>query len=172
MSIHSFIFYSLEFLAAVSAICILFTKNVFYGALLLIVCLLSVAGIYILTNAEFIAVTQILIYAGGVLVLIIFGVMLTSKISGKPLIVNNQNWFAGSLVGLSFLILLFKLFYETNFYTSHQVAKESNYHAINQIGILTMTDYVLPFEVAGILLLVALIGAAVVASSFHSIKKS
>lgn len=172
MSIHTIIFYILEFLAAVSALSILFTKNVFYGTLLLIACLLSVAGIYILTNAEFIAVTQILIYAGGVLVLIIFGVMLTSRISGKPLVVKNQNWFAGSLVGSSFFILLFRLFLETDFYTSNQVAKESNYNAINQIGILIMTDYVLPFEVAGILLLVALIGAVVVASSFQSIKKS
>jgi NADH-quinone oxidoreductase subunit J len=172
MSLLSFIFYALEFLAAAAAIGILFTKNVFYGALLLIVCLLSIAGIYILTNAEFIAVTQILIYAGGVLVLIIFGVMLTSRISGKPLVVKNQNWFAGSLVGLSFLILLLKLFYETGFYNSNQVVKDSGYNTINQIGILMMTDYMLPFEVAGVLLLVALIGAAVVVSSFNSIKKS
>ncbi len=172
MSLISFIFYALGFLAAVSAVSILFTKNVFYGALLLIVCLLSVAAIYILANAEFIAVTQILIYAGGVLVLIIFGVMLTSKISGKPLMVKNQYWLAGSLVGLSSLTLLIKLFSETNFYNSNQIANESSYNAINQIGILLMTGYMLPFEVAGILLLVALIGAAVVASSFNSIKKS
>ncbi len=172
MSLISFIFYTLEFLAALSAISILFTKNVFYGALLLIVCLLCVAGIYILANAEFIAVTQILIYVGGVLLLIIFGIMLTSKISGKPLVVKNQYWFAGALVGLSFVILLLKSFYETSFYNSNQVAKDSVYNSINQIGILMMTDYILPFEIAGILLLIALIGAAVVASSFNSIKKS
>src|SRR6188768_2149670 len=93
------LFYSLEVLAFASALCILFTKNVFYAALLLIICLLSIAGIYIMANAEFLAVTQILIYAGGVLVLIIFGVMLTTRISGKPLVVKNDNWFAGSLVG-------------------------------------------------------------------------
>ena len=171
MSILSFTFYAFEFLAAVSAVAILFVKNVFYGALLLIICLLSLAGIYVISNAEFIAVTQILIYAGGVLVLIIFGVMLTTRISGKPLVVKNSNWFAGSLVGLSFLFLLTKLFYETSFYSSNQIAAESRYTSINKIGFLLMTDYMFPFEVAGVLLLVALIGAAVVASSFNTTKK-
>jgi len=171
MSLLSFTFYAFELLAAVSAVAILFVKNVFYGALLLIICLLSLAGIYVISNAEFIAVTQILIYAGGVLVLIIFGVMLTTRISGKPLVVKNHNWFAGSLVGLSFLILLTKLFYETNFYSSNQIATASQYTSINKIGFLLMTDYMFPFEVAGVLLLIALIGAAVVASSFNTTKK-
>ena len=166
------IFYSLEILAAVSALSILFTKNVFYGALLLIICLLAIAGIYIIANAEFLAVTQILIYVAGVLVLIIFGVMLTSKISGKSLVVENKNWFAGSLVGLFFMITLTRLFFETNFYSSNLVVKESAYTTINQIGILFSTDYVLPFELTGILLLIVLVAAAVVASSFNSAKKS
>jgi NADH-quinone oxidoreductase subunit J len=171
MSILSFTFYAFEFLAAVSAVAILFVNNVFYGALLLIVCLLSLAGIYIISNAEFIAVTQILIYAGGVLVLIIFGVMLTTRISGKPLVVKNHNWFAGALVGLSLLIVLVTLFSDSDFYRGNQLTIEQGYTSINKIGILLMTDYMFPFEVAGILLLIALIGAAVVASSFNPTKK-
>lgn len=171
MSILSFTFYAFEFLAAVSAVAILFVKNVFYGALLLIVCLLSLAGIYIISNAEFIAVTQILVYAGGILVLIIFGIMLTTRISGKPLMVKNHNWFSGVLVGLPILILLITLFSETSFYSNNQTGVEQRYTSINKIGILLMTDYMFPFEVAGILLLVALIGAAVVASSFNLTKK-
>jgi NADH-quinone oxidoreductase subunit J len=171
MSILSFTFYAFEFLAAISAVAILFIKNVFYGTLLLIVCLLSLAGIYIVSNAEFIAVTQILIYAGGVLVLIIFGVMLTSRISGKSLVVKNHNWFAGSLVGLPLFILLIALFSDSSFYTSNQIAVKQGYTSINKIGILLMTDYMFAFEVAGILLLIALIGAAVVASSFNLTKK-
>lgn len=171
MSILSFTFYAFEILAAVSAVSILFVKNVFYGALLLIICLLCLAGIYVISHAEFVAVTQILIYAGGVLVLIIFGVMLTTRISGKPLVVKNHNWFAGSLVGLSFVLLLTKLFSETIFYSSNAISVEQHYTSINTIGILLMTDYMFPFEVAGILLLIALIGAAVVASSFNTSKK-
>jgi NADH:ubiquinone oxidoreductase subunit 6 (subunit J) len=171
MNIVSFTFYAFEFLAAISAVAILFVKNVFYGALLLILCLLSVAGIYIIANAEFIAVTQILIYAGGVLVLVIFGVMLTTRIAGKPLVVKNHNWVAGVLVGLSALIGLTIWFSSATFKTSSQVANEQSYTSINKIGMLLMTDYMLPFEVAGMLLLIALVAAAVVASSFSSNKK-
>ena len=159
-------------MAALAAASILFTQNVFYGALLLIVCLLSLGGIYIIAMAEFVAVTQILIYAGGILVLIIFGVMLTSKISGKPLMVQNQYQVRGLLVGLAFFTALCLLFSQSTYFIGSQFIDEKKYTAINQIGILLMSDYVLPFETAGILLLVALIGAAVVASSFSSIKKS
>lgn len=172
MSSVELLFYGLAIVAALSAIAILLTKNVFYGALFLIMSLLAIAGIYIIANAEFLAVTQILIYAGGVLVLVIFGVMLTSKISGKPLVVENKNWIFGSLVGLSFLITLSKLFSEGIFYTNTTTEKESGYTSINQIGIHFSTDYVLPFELTGVLLLVVLVSAAVVASSFNSAKKS
>ena len=83
MNIAQFMFYFFEAFAAISAIALIFIKNVFYGALLLIICLLCLAGIYIMAFAEFIAVTQILVYAGGILVVIIFGIMLTTKISGN-----------------------------------------------------------------------------------------
>lgn len=172
MSILSITFYAFEFLAALSAVSILFVRNVFYGALLLILCLLSIAGIYVISNAEFIAVTQILIYAGGVLVLVIFGIMLTTRISGKPLVVKNHNWIAGLLVGITFLAGLTILFSSAVFYSKSQISLEQQYTAINKVGILLMTDYMLPFEIAGLLLLVALVGAAVVASSLRSTQKS
>lgn len=171
MTILSFTFYTFVLLAAISAVAILFVKNVFYGALLLILCLLSIAGIYVIANAEFIAVTQILIYAGGVLVLIIFGVMLTSRISGKPLVVKNHNWIAGVLVGLSFFTGLIVMLHNTVFYSPNQTSADQNFKSINKIGILLMTDYVHAFEITGVLLLIALLGAAVTASSFGSSKK-
>ena len=172
MNVQSVIFYAFEVIAALSVILILFTRNVFYGTLLLITCLLSIAGLYIFLNAEFLAVAQILIYAGGVLVLIIFGVMLTSKFAGKSLMVANKHWLPGIFVGIFFFSLLTKFFGETPFHVDSSVPPESTYTSINQIGILLMSDYVLPFEVAGIVLLVALIGSAVVVSSFNITKKT
>ena len=171
MSMLSFTFYAFVLLAAISAVAILFVKNVFYGALLLILCLLSIAAIYVIANAEFIAVTQILIYAGGVLVLIIFGVMLTTRISGKPLVVKNHNWIAGVLVGLSIFTGLTVMFYNTVFYSNNLTSADQHFTSINKIGILLMTDYVHAFEITGVLLLIALLGAAVTASSFSSSKK-
>ena len=104
MNLATFIFYAFIIMATVGAISILFVKNVFYAVLLLIACLLSIAGIFILSNSEFLAATQIMIYAGGVLVLIIFGLMLTAKISGKPLHVGHQNVMPGTLVAISFFL--------------------------------------------------------------------
>ncbi len=163
MNIPSFMFYFFEISAAIAALSLLFIRNVFYGALLLIVCLLSIAGIYILSFAEFIAVTQILVYAGGILVVIIFGIMLTSKIADKPLLVENKNWFAALLIGGFFFILLINLFSQEVFTPKPMEAITSG-NTFNTIGILLMTDFVLPFEIAGVLLLISLVGAAVTAS--------
>lgn len=170
MSIATFMFYFFEAVAAISAVGIIFIRNVFQGALLFIVCLLAVAGIYILAFAEFIAVVQILIYAGGILVLIIFGIMLTSKISGKPLVVTHKNLFAGFLVASFFVVLL------TNLYASEIFAFDSNVanvsaNTFQNIGVLLLSDFVLPFEVVGVLLLMALVGAAVMASSTSKSKQ-
>jgi NADH:ubiquinone oxidoreductase subunit 6 (subunit J) len=163
MSIATFLFYFFEVAAAVSAIALLFIRNVFYGALLLIVCLLAIAGIYVLAFAEFLAVAQILIYAGGILVVIIFGIMLTSKISGKPLQVSHTNRFAGAIVGI-FFFLLFVRNFATLVPPSIRSTPSPTENTYQSIGILLMSDYVLPFEIAGIVLLVTLVGSAVTAS--------
>ncbi len=159
------LFYLFIVLAALSSVGILFIRNVFHGAILLLVCLLAIAGLYILMFAEFVAVTQILIYAGGILVVIIFGIMLTTKFSGKPLVVTNNKWLAGLMVGGPVFYLLANFYNQQNFIEpkadSSIILK---WNSINIIGINFMTDYLLPFEIAGILLLIALIGAAVTAS--------
>ena len=170
MTVPSFMFYFFEAVAALSAIGLIFIRNVFYGALLLIICLLALAGIYVLAFAEFIAITQILVYAGGILVVIIFGIMLTTKISGKPLIVEHAYVFSGALAGILFFLLLSYFIMKESFLNSDSTIAQSNLTGVNTIGIGLMSDFVLPFEVAGILLLVALIGAAVIASSTKSNK--
>lgn len=171
MSVLSITLYGFEALAALSALGILFVKNVFHAALLLIVCLLALAGIFVLYQAEFIAVTQILIYAGGVLVLIIFGVMLAARINGKQLIVKNHYVVGASLLFLFLVTLLSFLFSEQNFYQQPGTGEIGPHNSIQKMGISLMSDYVLVFEVSGVLLLVALLGAAVTASSINAKKE-
>ncbi len=167
MNITSFIFYFFEISAALSAVALIFIRNVFYGALLLIICLLALAGIYVLAFAEFIAVTQILVYAGGILVVIIFGIMLTTKISGKPLVVEHMYQFSGALVGLSFFaLLIYSISSEASFTASEVLQRQ--YNSVSRIGIDLMSEFVLPFEIAGLLLLVALVGASVTAATIKS----
>ena len=154
--------YFFVLLAALSALGIILSKNVFKSALLLLISLLSVSAIYVLSFAEFVAVAQIMIYAGGVLVVIIFGIMLTTKISGRPLIVDHANIFPGMLAGICLLTVLLK------FLPGELISPGLAAENISTIGLRIFSDYTLPFEVAGLLLLIALIGAAVITSHLKS----
>jgi NADH:ubiquinone oxidoreductase subunit 6 (subunit J) len=111
-----------------------------------------------------------LIYAGGILVVIIFGVMLTAKIAGKPLVVKHTNLLTGTLACVSLFTLLLYFLSSQKFFEDGKSEIPAADTAINTIGFGLMTEFVLPFEVAGILLLAALIGAAVIASSIKSRK--
>lgn len=164
MNVLNILFYFFEGVAAASALGIIFIRNVFYGALLLIVCLLSLAALYVFMFAEFVAVTQILIYAGGILIVIIFGIMLTSRIAGKAMVVEHAYVFGGALVAVIFCSLLIYFFGRQPF-ASQSVVNVQQEDMIQRIGTGFMQEFLLPFEVAGILLLIALIGAAVIAST-------
>ncbi len=171
MSLLTLLLYGFEILAIVGAVGILLTKNVFHAALMLLVCLLALAGIFVMSHAEFIGVTQILMYAGGILVLILFGIMVTSRMGGKPLVVTNQYGWSGLLIGIFFSGLLIKLFSEQEFF-QQSVSVQTSANPIHAIGISLMSEYVLAFEVAGVLLLIALLGAAVTVSSFNLVKNN
>ena len=164
MSALTIVFYIFMALAAGGAMAMLFSKNIFKSALYLLVCLLAVSALYVLAFAEFLAVTQILIYAGGVLVVILFGIMLTTKISGRPLIIKNTHLFGGGIVGIGLFIYLIRYLPFVQPATAKGLAPEN----INMIGLALFSEFSLPFEIAGILLLVALIGAAVITSELKS----
>ncbi|HYC84395.1 MAG TPA: NADH-quinone oxidoreductase subunit J [Chryseosolibacter sp.] len=156
-------FYILYALCAVSAVSLLFIRNLFKAALLLLVCLLSIAGLYVFLHAEFVAVTQILIYAGGLVVVIIFGIMLTTRMSGVPLRVDNNNVFAGLLASTCLLCVLVIAVREK--FDPSKVTDMPATDAVRATGIQLMSSHLLPFEVAGVLLLMALVGAAIVSTS-------
>lgn len=166
MKLHAIIFYIFIGIAASSAIGILLSRNVFRAVLLLLACLLAIAGLYVLAFAEFIAITQILIYAGGVVVLIIFGVMVTTRIEGKALVVTHNNLFIGAVLMLVMLAFLFN-FIPGNFESVKSIETST---ALADIGANLITEFALPFEVSGLILLAALVGAAVT-TSFMKTKK-
>jgi NADH-quinone oxidoreductase subunit J len=151
-------FYLLIFLTVVTAAAILFVRSVLNAALCLIACLLSIAGLFILLNAAFLAIVQIMIYAGGILLLIIFGIMIT----------RHQADSSGKRQGPAFLLalaMITMLWYALQDITVP--ASDIQEVTGSQIGKSLMTHYAAPFEIAGILLLVSMIGAMLV-SSFRS----
>ncbi len=159
MSLLNVTFYFFYALVASSALALLFVKNIFHAALALLSCLLGIAALFILSMAEFAGVAQILLYAGGVVILLIFGIMLTNKSGAQPIPIKNTGLFGGLLVGSGLFFLLL-------FFTSKALfvlPANTNAGSIEKIGIELLTDYVLPFEITGILLLAVLAGAATIA---------
>lgn len=164
MNVLQVITYAFIGLAGAAAVGVLLSRNLLRATLWLVVCLLSVAALYVLAFAEFVAVTQILVYAGGILVVIIFGIMLTARLGQVPLRVQHKNIFSGFLLASLMLGALATVIREFPEELPNATPIDTHADTISAIGMDILTDYVLVFEVAGILLLMALIGAAVIAS--------
>lgn len=162
------VFWILSFVIVVSALMVVSLKNIFHSALFLILCLFSVAGIYILLGAEFLAAAQVLIYVGAVAILMIFAVMLTTKLASRTITQSNENAVVAFFVCLIFalvtLILIAKTPAEIWRYAPGQLPANN----IMTVGKYLMTQFMLPFEVVSILLLAAMIGAIVLARKERS----
>ncbi len=166
-----FIFYGFAALTVLSSWAIVISKNIVRMAVYLLLTLAGVAGFYFMLNAELLAAVQLIVYAGGTLILIIFGVMLTSRNPFMQLQVKGWELFVGILLGLCVTGLLVLAMVNTDLIHSppagesaEAVAKTPNdYGQVQQVGIGLLTKYLVPFEVAGVLLLVVMIGAAYMA---------
>ncbi|MHC2992140.1 NADH-ubiquinone/plastoquinone oxidoreductase chain 6 [Pontibacter sp. HJ8] len=164
------LFYIFAVLAILSGGYMVLTRNLLYAGFSLLLTLLSVAAIYVLLFADFVAVTQLMVYVGGVLVLILFGIMLSTRVHDKSVMSENVNRGWGMTVALLTLIGLGYTIWQTNFSSlswmqlaNTDVLGEQK-STVQSIGIKLMTDFVLPFEVTSLLLLIALIGAAYIAT--------
>ncbi|WP_345268752.1 NADH-quinone oxidoreductase subunit J family protein [Nibrella viscosa] len=164
-------FYGFALLTLSGAVAVLLTRNVLYGAFFLLLTLLGVAGLFVIASADFLAVAQIMIYVGGVLVLVIFGVMLTSKTassvpetdSRRPnyILTRHRSWPVALLVAGSLFGALYSVLVRSDYVLFNRPAVWQT--SVDTIGRQLMTEYVVPFEIAGMLLLAALIGAAYLA---------
>ena len=145
---------------AVSAIRVVTAKNVVHAALYLIVVLAGVAAQFILLASEFTAVVQVLIYIGAIVVLFLFGIMLTRAPIGQDAdLDNDQRW----LAALVALMLLGVLGYVLNDAFHGVKLQMAGPQTTGQVGDAIFQTFVLPFEVASVLLLAALVGAIVLA---------
>jgi len=160
MNLYDIIFYLFAVVTVVSAIVVVTSKNIIYSAFSLLFTLFGIAGLYVLLGADFVAVVQIMVYVGGILILLLFGVMLTNKITSVDIRTGTINIFPALLGSMLLLCVLIVLFLSTEWVT---VPAELSKSTTAGIGKLLLTEYVLIFELLGILLLVALIGAASIA---------
>ena len=151
------LFFGIFMIICASALMVVTSPNLVHSAVSLLFTLFGVAAVYIYLYADFIAATQVVIYVGGILVLIIFGVMLTNKIENATIDSKTHNKIPGLVFSLLMLIIQFYIILNTNWNVSNNPGRDNT---IKEIGNLLLNKYLLPFEVISILLLAALIGAA------------
>ena len=151
------LFLFLIIMIIISAINVVISSQLIYSAVSLLFTLFGVAGLYVFLYADFIAATQVVIYVGGILVLIIFGVMLTNKIENATITSKTHNKIPGVVFSGLLLLLQFYAIFNTKWLVNNNPEKDST---IMDIGELLLNKYLLPFEVVSILLLAALMGAA------------
>ena len=155
-----FVFIGLAILLIISTLGVCISKNLVHAAVCLFFSLFIVAGFYIILYADFLAAVQVIVYVGGILVLIIFGVMLTNKLEKPSINISSINQFIASTLCATLFILFTFTIYNTDWKISN-TAEIQDSSAI--IGRLILNEYLLQFEIVSILLLGALIGAATIA---------
>ena len=157
---ESIFFFVFAGLVVASTGFMIFTKNVIHAAYGLALVLLCLAALYVLLNAEFLAVVQIFMYAGGVVVLLVFGIMLTNRNRKGPPMTGHRQVLLSSLIGLSLLAVLLKVTIGEKLNWTGQMIEQDQ---TREIGILFLTNHLLAFELIALLLLMALVGAAYLA---------
>ncbi|HRH66891.1 MAG TPA: NADH-quinone oxidoreductase subunit J [Bacteroidia bacterium] len=164
MSVHSLIFYLIAALILGGGFMAVTSRKIFRSAVYLLFSLIGIAGLYFWMEYEFLAAVQIIVYVGGIVVLIIFSIFLTQTASlDMPRPKLNRRLFAGLAVLCGFLLTLTTLLQHT-FLPSLEPAAEVSVSAIG-LKMLSVEEggYALPFEVVSILLLAAMIGCIVIA---------
>ena len=144
----------------VAALRMVTTRNVVHAALYLVVVLAGVAGMFILLGAEFVGVTQVLVYIGAIVVLFLFGIMLTKGSFGEDDGVTGERRLMAGLVGLLVFGVMAAALVES--FEDAELSR-SGPSTTAELADSIFSDYIVPFEAVSVLLLAALIGAIVVA---------
>jgi NADH:ubiquinone oxidoreductase subunit 6 (subunit J) len=157
LSVLIFAFASLVTLGA--AVAVVTNKNILHSAYYLILAFVGVAAIYVMLEAPFIAMVQVLVYIGAIAILIIFAIMLTRRLMSKDMEQQNAQWIPSALGSLTLFVVLGWIVY-----TAGWPAREGAMPAepISQLGQDLLTTYLVPFEIASVLLLAALVGAILI----------
>ncbi|MDA1127191.1 MAG: NADH-quinone oxidoreductase subunit J [Chloroflexi bacterium] len=138
---------------------VVLSRNVVHAALALLVSLIAVAGVYLVLFAEFLALVQVLIYGGAIIIVLLFAVMLTRS-SDYPRISDNKQWPLAAVAALALLGVLVPAFVINNV-----AGTQAQNASFTGIGESLFTTWAVPFEIASLVLLVALIGAIIIARS-------
>ena len=161
------LFYLLAGLAIACAVSCVYHKNPLYSAVSLVGVFISLAAIYLTLAAPFIAATQILVYAGAIMVLVIFVIMLLNLDEDKPLDSLTYLYGVGGGLGVLLLAQALFIFYAVN-RSGQESVESTNVGTAMSIGTGMYTEYLLPVEIVGILLLMGIVGAMMMSRRIRS----
>ena len=162
MSTTQIIFWFLSVVALFSALMVITSKNPVYSVLWLIVTFFAISGHYILLNAQFLAIVNIIVYAGAIMVLFLFVIMLMNL--NKETESQKNRWLkmAGAVAGGCLLLVLVAALKDTDIKQQQALVNEGSIGLIKNLGKELFTTYVVPFEISSILFLSAMVGAVVI----------
>jgi NADH-quinone oxidoreductase subunit J len=166
MVAQNIFFYAIAATMVAAALVVVTGRNVVRAALALIVVFGGVAAQFVLLAAEFVAVTQVLVYIGAIMVLMLFGIMLTRARIGRDVDMTNEHWWAGAITAL--LLVGVMAYALIDGFGGDALPADRRVAAVGGSNTATVSDsifsqYLIPFEVVSVLLLAALVGAIVIA---------
>jgi NADH:ubiquinone oxidoreductase subunit 6 (subunit J) len=153
-------FYFLSAVIIASALLVVLSKNIVYSVLWLVVCFIAVAGIFITLNADFLALIQVMVYAGAICIMVVLGIMLIKRDDMSKTNLFNNQLYSGGAVALLVTMLTGFASYKVNYSGNPPRIPENS---VESIATLLLSKYVIPFEVVALLLTVTLVGAIYIA---------
>jgi NADH:ubiquinone oxidoreductase subunit 6 (subunit J) len=156
MTLEVVTFWGLCILLIGSALAVVLTKNLFHSVLYLALSLTATAGVFLALDAEFLAAVQLLLYAGGVVTIVVFAIVVTERLVGDRITQTSRHILAGLVLAGALLLALLRVLRGADLPVERPVIAVDVTRAIGQV---LLTEFVLPFELLAVLLLVGLLGA-------------
>lgn len=149
-------FWTLAVMLVGSALAVVLSKNLFHSVLWLALALTGTAGVFLLLEAEFLAAVQLLLYAGGVITIVVFAIVVTERLVGERITQTNRRITAGAVTALALVALVVNAIGRQPLATARPPAGAD---LTRTLGESVLTRFVLPFELLGVLMLAAMLGA-------------
>ncbi|MGQ9599059.1 MAG: NADH-quinone oxidoreductase subunit J family protein [Anaerolineae bacterium] len=162
MNVSQGVFILLSAIVLIGAAGVVFHRNLFRAALFLVLSFVGVSGLYILLEAELLAMIQLLLYVGAIAILIIFAIMLSRQLMSPEFKARNEQWAGGLVAVVALFAVLAFILLKVNWPTAQAAVPDDIIARLGQ-ALVEGDQFVLPFEVASVLLMVALVGAVIIA---------
>lgn len=158
MPITEILFWTLSIVSILAALLVIFSKNPVHSVLWLIVVFFTISGHYVLLNAQFLAIVNMIVYAGAIMVLFLFVIMLMNMNADQEPTKSKWMKIAGVISGGSLMLLLIASLKNSS---STTVGEEAGIGLIQQLGKTLFSEFVVPFEISSVLFLSAMVGAVI-----------